>query len=314
MATISAATGGGNWSNTATWNGGVVPNLAVDDVVISGPPPRTVTIQATDILTMTTGRTITVGTTSTLLIQGSLDVVSGATFNSSTSTAVTIASGGVLTVEAGSTWAPSSINPLTVQNGGFVYIVSSTTAMPVAVNAGGILDVGLNEAARNTDPGVGNVLTGHDYKILNVAKTATLTLPANGTKVLTSESAFGIAGNSVTPSATLPTASHVLNDQTYGVAGNGSTGTLTLPANGNTTLLGTNFGVAGTSITGTVTLPLTAYVRSGVTYGPSLSLAGADVLPAQGDVRAGVTYGFIGEFTGSLIPGGGTPTGRVIGG
>jgi hypothetical protein len=113
------------------------------------------------------------------------------------------------------------------------------------------------------------VLTGHTNYSGGAA--GSLTLPADGTKVLTGETAFGVSG-SIVPSATLPLATHVLNDQTYGVAGTGSTGSLTLPADGSIVLVGNTFGIAGTSIVGAFsessrnTDPGIANVKSGVTY------------------------------------------------
>jgi len=52
----------------------------------------------------------------------------------------------------------------------------------------------------------------------------TLTLPSDGTRVLTSESPFGVGGISITPSATLPDGDDVwYGSGLFGVGGNGST-------------------------------------------------------------------------------------------
>ncbi|MFA4972303.1 MAG: hypothetical protein WC683_06795 [bacterium] len=69
-------------------------------------------------------------------------------------------------------------------------------------------------------PAVGNVLSTDTVDGSN----GTLTLPANGTKVLVAEAAFGVAGNSITPAATIPAGANVqAAAAAYGINGNSET-------------------------------------------------------------------------------------------
>ncbi len=136
-------------------------------------------------------------------------------------------------------------------------------------------------------------------------QTGTLTLPANGQKTLTSESAFGVGGSSITPSATLPLANTVLYTAgDYGEGGNshdpsytpdfpdkkyvhtsttvnGEDGTLSLPADGDGILETVpDFGIVGEMIEGKYHPTETTEVVAGVAFGADSAEVGVySVLP-----------------------------------
>jgi len=118
MATITSTSSGGKWSSTTSWQGGSVPNLSVDDVIIL--PTAAITMDTN--LTLASGRTITIqdngnsqGTLQandpySLTINGTLDLRGRISTNGN----VTVGSTGVLLVKNPSSTSLTSV--VTIQN------------------------------------------------------------------------------------------------------------------------------------------------------------------------------------------------------
>jgi hypothetical protein len=115
-------------------------------------------------------------------------------------------------------------------------------------------------------------------------------------KVLSGQSVAGTSGN-----ITLPTAGHVLSGISFGVSGNSVLGTLTLPTVANVRVSNGTYGVAGTGSTPTLADCSTNYALGCVTTGSYRSADFTNI--TAGNIKNGITLaGVAGSYPSASYP------------
>ena len=264
-ATITSTTTGGNWSDTSSWTGGVVPSAGDNVVIVSG---ATVTINAAvacDNITIDSGGTLTHSGTNTLTVNG--DWINNGTYVGGTNGIVEFAGTSNATISGATNFEELKINKgslnttltingtITVTNGGSLTMGSGLITIP----AGGSFAVnpssGLTIQKTAGFDLIGGTLNTGNFTITNEGLIRVSSGTANfgsgsGNAVHTQvDGAFVVSGGTVTLSGRLEnSASGTLNPPgvSSGISISGGTITLATVGNGLSSVGTLNVTSAGT--------------------------------------------------------------------
>lgn len=174
LAQVTSTTTGGNWNDTATWVGGVVP-VAADNVVIATTTGNSVAMDVN--LTMSAGTSVTVNDAASLSINAGI----ASTFDTLTVTGTgTCTNNGTVTISTSLAGVVTALNPgFTNASTGILNLTGTTTITILTASAAGNT-VNYNGAAQT---------------VKDVSYGGNLTISGSGIKTWTTGGGRSVSGN-----------------------------------------------------------------------------------------------------------------------